>query len=1111
MGLFKFFKNRFNILYIIILVIIAILSFRLATLTIVEGENYKEIADIKRIKNIPIKSPRGKIYDRNGVILADNLTSFTVQLYKNKIKQANLNDIMFTLTKILDENGESLIDEFPIILDSFAYKDKGIEEEVKDNDDENPEGDELQVESIVVSPNEFVISIIRDNKLIGEWLSGETQIYGERFSIKNRVLMYLHREYDDFPVEVVNGDYKLIDGEEAFNTFLTNNKIDENVNSDNLVEYLLDTEKRFFLNLFSNSKVRRYTYEFLSNKGLVDEIELQEYSYIQDQRYENLKNSLSISYEGITEESNAKDDFIYLVKQYVFDNLFNTIYIEDNDKVIPAEILIEKLKTVYDDFPIGLKEEEGKLIYVYLQEDTKQKYFDMFGLDNTVSAYELVKALALSKTELIDSIILDDVAYYAQQELLNYGINPNISITTWEYTYLRDKRIWIAGSNNDENISAKDLFEKLKGNLKFDFEINDYEARNVLIVKDRFDKQGYLSYHPIDICYNISEKTVAVLSERNHELSGVNIEIEPIRYYPEKKLAAHILGYLGKISQESEIEEYLVKQKDKYSLDDIIGKTGVEEKFENYLAGYKGKKTVAVNNVGNTIESVASLAPVPGYDLYLTIISELQRKAEEVLEKGLKGIQTGKKYESEWTTYDFFQGPFKNATSGAMVVLDVNNGETLALANYPAYDLNLFSTGISSENWNSLTPDTRDPLAPKPLWNTALSTAIQPGSTFKMITALAALEKGVNPNTKIYCAGKMNLGARQFGCWIYNMYGGEHGPRDLYGALKDSCNFYFYVSMLGENPARGGAKHTIKLDFEDVTNMATKFGLNDRTGIEIDIPRERSGGVPNEENRRSSTGLYLRLFLEENLQYCVKDDYEMSDEELDKAIKTITDWVNEDPQLTRSEVYNRLKAMNFDPEKKYKSKLPLVDDIKYSYINEARWRAGDALNLSIGQGDNSYTPIQMANYIATLVNGGYRHNVTVIDKIVSYDGSETIKLDRTSERIELSNYDYLEYVKEGMKMVAEGSAVFKNLGIKIGSKTGTAQKDGLNPETGEPYDDFGWYVAFAPYDNPEIAVVCVIFQGGTGSYASPMINDVIAEYFALKGDIERPVKETDND
>ena len=1110
MGLVNFFKNRFNILYIVILIIIAILSFKLATLTIVEGSKYREIADVKRIRDIPIKSPRGKIYDRNGVVLADNLTSFTVQIYKSKIKSTNFNDTVYTLTKILDSNGETLIDEFPIVLDSFVYKKKS---DTVTQDTENPKTEEAsQGENTVLSPNEYVIKIIRDNKLISEWLNGKTIIYNEEYIIKNKVLQFLQREYKDFPVEIVNGQYQIVEDAQKYNEFLVNNKIDEKISSDYLAEYLLEKEKRFFLNLFSNSKVRKYTYEFLNIKGLANEIDLVEYSYIQDQRYEDVKNSLISSYEGITKETTAKEDFIYLVKYNVnvFDNLFNTIYIDNDVKIVPASILMKNLKEKYNDLPVELKEEDDKLIYEFKQDSAKQKYLEMLSLEETVTPYEMIRALALIyNNELVDEIILEsNIVYYAQQELLNYGINPNISVATWEYSAIRDKRNWIKNNNSDINISAKDLFEKLKKDIDVEYDINDYEARNILIVKDRVDKQKYLSYHPIDICYDISEKSVAMISERNHELNGVNIEIEPIRYYPYKTLAAHILGYLGKISQDYEIQEYLVNQADKYSLDDIIGKTGVEEKFENYLAGQKGKKTVAVNSVGNMIESVDELAPVPGDDLYLTIDMRLQAKVEEVLEKGLKGIQTGEDYQSEWGNYKYFQGPFKNATSGAMVVLDVKTGETLALANYPAYDLNLFATGISTEDWNSLTTDSKDLLAPRPLFNIALQTAIQPGSTFKMITALAALEKGINPNAQVYCAGKMEIGSRQFGCWIYNMYRGAHGSLNLYDALRHSCNFYFFVSMLGENPVTG-QKHGVQLSFNEVTDMATKFGLNDKTGIEIDVPREEYGHVPNAENKKSTAKFYLRLFLEENLQNFIKEDYNMSSEELNNAIKVITEWINEASKLSGSDVRNGLKSLNFDPDKIYKGNDTLADYIKYTLLNDSEWKTGDSLNISIGQGDNAYTPIQMANYIATIANGGYKNNVTVVDKIVKYGESEPIRFERNSERIELNNYDNLDYVKEGMRRVAADNAVFKSLGVEIGAKTGTAQKQGINPETGEKYDDFAWYVVYAPYDDPQIAVACVIFQGGTGTYASPMIRDIVAEYLVLNGQLQRPNTNTE--
>ena len=1090
MSLSKFFNNRFNILYIIVLVIIIILSFRLATLTIVEGEKYRETADVKKIKDIPIKAPRGKIYDRNGVLLADNLTSFTVQLYKNKIKQDNFNEVVYTLTKILDENGESLIDEFPIVLDTFAFN--------KKNDETTN------------TATDYVINILLENKLINEWLNSEALIYDDTYNVKERVILFLQKEYSDFPLELVDNNFQFVGDTEKVKEFLVNNEIDENMSPNGLVEYLLETENRFLLNLLSNSKTRRYTYEFLNKKGLVNDITLVEYAFIQDQKYEALKSSLSSNYEGITETSTAKEDFIYLTKYYVFDYLFNTVYGEENSKVIPGEILLEKLLKVYKDLPVTLKETDGVLTYEYVEGGNKQKYIDELKLESTTSAYELVKTLALKEGKIINDIIVNDISYYAQSELLNNGINPNISISAWEYTPLYEKSSWISSNvGKVENVDAEEIFNKLKEDIELEEDINDYDVRNILVVRDRYKKQGYLSYHPIDICYDVSEKTVAMVSERNHELSGINVEIEPIRYYPGKSLASHILGYLGKISQETEIEEYIVKNGDKYSLDDIIGKTGIEEKFESYLAGQKGKKTVAVNNLGNTIESVAEVAPVPGDNLYLTIDSRLQAKAEEVLEKGLKALQEGGTYESEWGNYKF-KDPYKNATSASLVALDVKTGEVLALANYPSYDLNLFATGISTEDWNSLSNDSKDPLAPRPLYNTALLTAIQPGSTFKMVTALAALEKGIDPNAKVYCAGVMEVGQRKFGCWIYNMRGGSHGYQTMYEAIKNSCNFYFWTSMLGENPATG-QKHGVQLDFEDVTDMATKFGLNDPTGIEIDIPKEVSGKVPNLESKKSSMRLYLRLFLEENLQYYVKDDYKMDSEELVNAINTIVGWLNEDI-LTRGEVYKRLEDLNFDPNKTHNYKEPLVDTIKYTYINHSVWNAGDSLNLSIGQGGNSYTPIQMANYVATIANGGYKHNVSVIDKLETYDGSQITYLgERTSERIELKNYDSLEVLKKGMHLVANDTIVYKTLPVKVGVKTGTAQKDGINPETGQIYDDFAWYVAFAPYDDPQIAISCVIFQGGTGTHPAPMVRDVIAEYLTLNGTLQRPGSEKKED
>ncbi|KAF5046863.1 Penicillin binding protein transpeptidase domain protein [anaerobic digester metagenome] len=694
--------------------------------------------------------------------------------------------------------------------------------------------------------------------------------------------------------------------------------------------------------------------------------------------------------------------------------------------------------------------------------------------------------------------------YYAQVELLKYE-NPYISIAEWEYTPFRDKRNWINKNvkiehNTDDvkNYSAEEVFSMLRESLKISSDINDYEMRNILVIRERYNKTSYLSYHPVDVCYSISEKTVAMISERSHELNGINVEIEPLRYYPGYDTAAHVLGYLGKIAQDYEVQDYVVNKG--YSTDDIIGKTGLEEKFEDYLRGEKGKKTVEVNNVGKTIRSVSSQAPVPGDDLYLTIDSRLQRSAEESLKKGLEQIQVGGVFESEWGNF-VFKDKYKNAQSGALVVLNVKTGEVLALANYPSYDLNMFSTGISSEDWNSLMNDSKNPLAPRPLYNIAMLTAIQPGSTFKMVTSLAALEKGVDPNKTVYCAGTMEVGDRHFSCWIYNMFGGAHGSQTMYEAIMNSCNFYFYTTVLGENLATG-QKHTVKVDAEDIIEMADKLGLDDKTGIEIDIPQEASGGAPSIEGKKLNIRVYLRIFLEANIEKYLQDGYSIDAGMKNEIVEEIVSWIDRDEPMTRGEVYDGLIKLKLNPDKTNDYNVPLVDILKYSYINQAVWNVGDNLNISIGQGNNSYTTLQMANYVATIANGGYRRNVSLIKEIKTYDGknSDYVPL-RESERIELSDYSHLDVLKEGMRMVSENDSAkpYKNFPVQVGSKTGTAQKEGTNPDTGEPYADFAWYVAFAPYDDPQIAVACVLFEGGSGRYPTPIVREVIGEYLKING------------
>lgn len=333
------------------------------------------------------------------------------------------------------------------------------------------------------------------------------------------------------------------------------------------------------------------------------------------------------------------------------------------------------------------------------------------------------------------------------------------------------------------------------------------------------------------------------------------------------------------------------------------------------------------------------------------------------------------------------------------------------------------------------------------------------------------------------------------------MFKRSHGYQNMYQAIQNSCNFYFYTTVLGENLATN-QKHTVKVSAEDIIETAGKLGLNSKTGIEIDIPQEYSGGVPSIEGKKVSIRVYLRLFLEANIERYLEDGVNLDESMRNEIIEEIASWIDREQLMTRGEVYEGLKALKLNPDKTNDNNIPLTDIIKYSYLNQAVWNAGDNLNISIGQGSNAYTTIQMANYIATVANGGYRRNVSVVKELKKYDVSKTDYVPkRESERIELKDYNHLEVLKQGMKLVSEndGAKPYVNFPVKVGSKTGTAQKEGINPETGQTYDDFAWYVAFAPYDDPQIAVACVLFQGGSGRYPTPIVRDVIGEYLQING------------
>ncbi|EOC99824.1 penicillin-binding transpeptidase domain-containing protein [Caldisalinibacter kiritimatiensis] len=1092
-------KDRYTILLLASVVLFLVIFFRLATLTIVQGDEYRKKSDMRRLKNIEITAPRGNIYDRYGRLLAGTRPSFTVQIMKDEIDKEQFNDIALRLVKLLEEEGERYEDDFPIVLNEIKFKDESYYYKYSEE------------------PIDKFVEIFIDNNLMSELLEAyyKRESYKEEFHylVGRKAVNVLENEGIEVPISIkLSNENKVVysyKNDIDINKWKKENNFNLRIGPKDALMRLINNDEKIVKKILGHGIVRKKAYELLENKGLNTIFKLEPYSFTFDNNYKEIKRSLISNpdinaFNEITIETSAKEDFISIVLNLdiVVDNLFSNEFIINKEngiekKIVPGKMLLNKFNKNNIFLPIICEVKDGKVIYEYKDETSKLAFLSDFGLQNELEAKEALIEIGKAKGFISEIITHDDVKGFAQKLMLK-ELNPRISIAKWEYMPLIDKKSWLNKSTHKipEGSSAHETFNILRKKYNIDKSLSCYEARYIFLLKDRLDKQGYRAYQPVNIASGIKDETVAKISEHNLDLLGVKVAVEPMRYYPMEKTAAHILGYLGKISQRYEIDKYIGELG--YSPNDLIGKTGIEEKFEEYLNGVDGLKKVEVDALGNTIRGIDAEKAIPGDELYLTIDAELQQVAEKALKHALEEIQKGGVFKSKWGDYNYREA-FKNATSGSVVAIDVKTGEVLALANYPAYDPNLFSTGISTEDWDELSIDSKDPLAPRPLYNIALQTAIQPGSTFKMITALAALEKGLDPEDKLLTKGYIDIGNKRFGCWIWNSSRGTHGSENLYDAIRDSCNYYFYTLTLNKDDRRTGKNLDVKVDLQDIINVANEFGLNDETGIEIDIPSETYGGVPNPQDKINTTKVYLRRFLTANIDNYIVD----ISKDIDKnaIINEIVSWVELNQIPSRIEVINKLNNLGLDALKKNEKGIPLADIIKYSYLNQASWKDADNLNVAIGQGANRYTPIQMANYIATLANSGVRNKVSVVKKIQKYDGREsTYNIERSQEKVSIKR-ENIDIVKKGMLEVTKpgGTAYshFRNFPVDVGAKTGTAQKDGINPVTGEEYDNYAWFVAFAPYDDPQIAVATVIFQGGHGGYAAPVAKEIIAQYLGL--------------
>ena len=803
-----------------------------------------------------------------------------------------------------------------------------------------------------------------------------------------------------------------------------------------------------------------------------------------------------------------------------------------------------------DNFPIKFK--NGKYYYTYDRKITK--WLKKEGFKTDLTAEEAFNAL---RTKLGIDPSLD--RYAAQQEMQQtYNQFPPISVSDMKYTAQQDKerflQIYFGDDESKMDLSAKEAFKEIREDTEIDPALSDKQARIILKARYELDSLGFSKYLPATIAKKLSSKTVMLIQEDNSNLNGVEVVSETNRYYPHHATASHILGYMGKIN-DAEKEAY---EKKGYETSALVGKEGIEGKFESVLAGKNGQKVVQVNNLGQTQKVISETGAKKGKDMFLTIDLELQQTAEDILERTIKTMTYGGTVVGNYgNTPTEAAG---KAKTGAVVAIEVDTGDVLAMASYPDYDPNLFANGISDKNWEKLqSTNPRDSLSPAPLYTLATMATVQPGSTFKPITATTGLQCGLNPYAYYVDGGAIKLGGTTFACLVWNQHKGRtHGALNLFSALEVSCNYYFYDVGTGKDWASGGSMgYSKKITIDKITKMAEQYGLGKPTGIEID---EAVVPVPTEERKIEACKTNLRNELYAASEEYFKKSVVKDSELLDKNIETIVGWLDSDKEIEWEELYNdMLPSVGVK-----KGKCQKVGEMfLFDYYPQVSWNTADAFNISIGQGENSYTPLQMANYVATLGNHGTHNQVSVVKAVQGQGNTKKAK----PTQVKVDSKKYFDYIISGMSLVVNGSQgslykPFKGFKIKVAAKTGTAEKSGkINPKSEvdyikshlyeiapslswsrvnkemkrlmkqypdlyttediavrravinltngrvttkqidaykAEYEPFAWIVALAPADDPKIAVCAMVPQGKTSGNVAPIVKEVIGKYFDTK-------------
>ena len=532
----------------------------------------------------------------------------------------------------------------------------------------------------------------------------------------------------------------------------------------------------------------------------------------------------------------------------------------------------------------------------------------------------------------------------------------------------------LPGSENETfslDMTAVELLESLWEFYGLDSNYTTQQARLIAGVRYELEVADLLNSDYV-LADDVSVELISQVVDGRY--AGVTTGTASARVY-NTPYAAHILGRIGPIYHDEWVgdeEAGIVGYKDlDYSMNALVGKDGVEKAFEQYLHGTDGIKLVTTNSEGKITGEVYVVEPQPGNTVALTLDIDLQKATEKSLAKVIGAMEKkdGK------------------ARGGAAVVIGIGSGEVLSMASYPTYDLSRFD-----ELYDKLVKDTKR----TPLFNRATYGTYAPGSTFKPLTSVAALESGIiSPSTTIRDRGVYDYySSPQPRCWIYSQWGSTHGYVDVTEAIAVSCNYFFYeVGRL--------------TGIDTLASYARQFGFGQPTGIEIG---ESSGALASPE---------------------------------------------------------------------------------YAEANDLEWTDGQTLTAAIGQSYNLFTPLQLANYMATLAGGGEHYQAHLLKNVKTYDNASliyayngeplnTVEMKKSTQKA----------VLQGMRNLVTSTLAyeFNKCVVSAGAKTGTAEIGGG--------DVNGVFIAFAPYDKPQIAVAVAIEKAEAGADLAPVAVDILNAYFS---------------